>query len=581
MAGSSNVLVNSRPAIRVGDPGIHAACCGPNKWNAKTGSASVLINSRPAHRLGDLARHCGGMGSTVEGSGNVIVGGLASSSGMPMSPPSEPKSETEEEEEKKITIVIKAENGIDDPPTAIAVSMDKTTNKVKLKGVPSEGSGTYEWRTTSPHITLENSTSQIVTVVAKKKASSSPASENIELVFTPTGKAPLAPVTHSMGVGTVLFSKEPSHPWGYDAYEKIPSIDKNKKSITPAPQPKPEYDFISIKKSDTGKVSVLISGVKPEEIFFLAKDASICSPKVMQATSSNFILEIEAKAKNKNETVLEAHIGSATGPVVATLGVVVLKEITYKAELFRVKDTKSATTALSLAPTSAGASSALNEYYKQGVAIWKFTGGASETDVSYDLNKNGALDMEPGTTGAEQKKIIAACVSSVNRVIYVQNLRWAYYLATDTEKTDTWITIKNYGASYLGFISTGSHTISDDKGSTISVNVKSVNTATGQVELSAAINSELKVANKAALLFPLGGLSGDPLWVGNKATLDILYNYMAHELGHSVADLRDVCELDNLMHGGSNTGAKLRRRPIAKYYDLSSNEEQWLVMKNR
>jgi len=74
VAGSRNVLVNDRPAIRVGDPGIHAACCGPNTWNAKTGSGSVLINGRAAHRLGDLTKHCGGIGRSIEGSGNVIVG---------------------------------------------------------------------------------------------------------------------------------------------------------------------------------------------------------------------------------------------------------------------------------------------------------------------------------------------------------------------------------------------------------------------------------------------------------------------------------------------------------------------------
>lgn len=80
IAGSPNVLVNGRPAIRVDDPGIHAACCGPNKWNAKTGSRSVLINGRKAHRLSDLVRHCGGMGQTIEGSPNVLVGD--NSSGM-------------------------------------------------------------------------------------------------------------------------------------------------------------------------------------------------------------------------------------------------------------------------------------------------------------------------------------------------------------------------------------------------------------------------------------------------------------------------------------------------------------------
>ncbi len=75
VAGSPNVNVNGRPAIRVDDPGIHTACCGGNTWNAQTGSKSVFINGKPAHRLGDVVRHCGGTGKCIEGSGNVIVGG--------------------------------------------------------------------------------------------------------------------------------------------------------------------------------------------------------------------------------------------------------------------------------------------------------------------------------------------------------------------------------------------------------------------------------------------------------------------------------------------------------------------------
>ena len=75
VTGSPNVLVNHRPALRVGDQGIHAPCCGPNKWTAEKGSSTVFINSQPAHRMGDSDRHCGGPGTLVEGSPNVIAGG--------------------------------------------------------------------------------------------------------------------------------------------------------------------------------------------------------------------------------------------------------------------------------------------------------------------------------------------------------------------------------------------------------------------------------------------------------------------------------------------------------------------------
>lgn len=75
VAGSPTVMVNGMPALRVGDSGVHAACCGPNSWKAVAGSGTVLINSMPAHRLGDADAHCGGSGKLIVGSPNVIVGG--------------------------------------------------------------------------------------------------------------------------------------------------------------------------------------------------------------------------------------------------------------------------------------------------------------------------------------------------------------------------------------------------------------------------------------------------------------------------------------------------------------------------
>ncbi len=75
VGGSPDVLVNGKPALRVGDPGVHSACCGPNKWNAKMGSGTVLINGKKAHRLQDMTQHCGGVGKLIEGSGDVITGG--------------------------------------------------------------------------------------------------------------------------------------------------------------------------------------------------------------------------------------------------------------------------------------------------------------------------------------------------------------------------------------------------------------------------------------------------------------------------------------------------------------------------
>ncbi|RMG16378.1 MAG: hypothetical protein D6731_06275 [Planctomycetota bacterium] len=74
-AGSPNVFVNGLPAMRLGDSGIHMACCNGNTWIVAKGSSSVFINKKPAARLGDMTSHCGGVGNIIQGSPNVFVGG--------------------------------------------------------------------------------------------------------------------------------------------------------------------------------------------------------------------------------------------------------------------------------------------------------------------------------------------------------------------------------------------------------------------------------------------------------------------------------------------------------------------------
>ena len=75
VSGSGNVMVNHLPALRVGDEGVHAACCGSNKWEAQKGSSTVFINGKAAYRMGDMSKHCGGVGQLKSGSPTVIVGG--------------------------------------------------------------------------------------------------------------------------------------------------------------------------------------------------------------------------------------------------------------------------------------------------------------------------------------------------------------------------------------------------------------------------------------------------------------------------------------------------------------------------
>lgn len=91
VSASSNVLVNGKPALRLGDLGVHSPCCGPSVWTVDAGSGGLFINGMRAVRQGDLTIHCGiSEGEMIEASGTVsndsgmIIGlGIVASEALP------------------------------------------------------------------------------------------------------------------------------------------------------------------------------------------------------------------------------------------------------------------------------------------------------------------------------------------------------------------------------------------------------------------------------------------------------------------------------------------------------------------
>jgi uncharacterized Zn-binding protein involved in type VI secretion len=73
--GSPNVKAEGAFVLRIGDPGQHSGCCGPNTWVVAGGSGTVFFNGIKASRVGDSTTHCGGSGSLIKGAGTVITGG--------------------------------------------------------------------------------------------------------------------------------------------------------------------------------------------------------------------------------------------------------------------------------------------------------------------------------------------------------------------------------------------------------------------------------------------------------------------------------------------------------------------------
>jgi uncharacterized Zn-binding protein involved in type VI secretion len=76
-SGSPTVLINGRPAARVGDtsaPHLKPAhgTCVTHTASIDNGSATVLINGQPAARVGDSLAGCT---SIAQGSADVFIGG--------------------------------------------------------------------------------------------------------------------------------------------------------------------------------------------------------------------------------------------------------------------------------------------------------------------------------------------------------------------------------------------------------------------------------------------------------------------------------------------------------------------------
>src|SRR5258708_1808399 len=82
VTGSPDVFVNSKPAARQDDLGIHAICCGPNTFTIKRGSPTVYVNGKPIARMNDNTQHCGGSGPIIEGSPDVHIDDGAGGQGL-------------------------------------------------------------------------------------------------------------------------------------------------------------------------------------------------------------------------------------------------------------------------------------------------------------------------------------------------------------------------------------------------------------------------------------------------------------------------------------------------------------------
>lgn len=469
-------------------------------------------------------------------------------------------------------------------PVKNTLTTASDTYRQKIKLLPDVPSATYQWSSPATKYVLSEDSRQTVLVTAKESPSSTPRPEELEVVVKRSGKKKFPTFEEKLGVVEIKFKEHSDNSGGYDAYEVLNCKKQNGSTYTSDPADK--YDFVSVEKNNENKIIAEYKGADKEDIFFTSKDEAIGKPKVESpTTSSPWDMELEAKAKDKDETLLYGRICDKDGPIVAQIGMVVLQKGSYEAEFFKVEDSANTQTTLShQGITGATITEGLKDSFKSGIAVLTVSGGASVTDIDYDTGtgctENGKLDMEPGVTSAEQTKINTGCVSTKARIIYVHELRWSYYFRIDAAVGDTVIKIKAYSSAYLGYVGVGNrYKLEDTDGHSEQVTISAVDTATGDITITAALTNAFTTANKAALIWPLGGLSGNPAWVQDSPTADEVIEVIGHELGHQLGTFKDICETANLMYGvNDRTSTRLRHRPLDSLYPRGAAEKQWLKL---
>jgi hypothetical protein len=428
----------------------------------------------------------------------------------------------------------------------------------KVKLVHNLGGGGLQWSTAGSKFALSNDTTDTVTLTAAADPSASLDAESLKVVFTPTGKSALPPVEHWMTVVKLVFSESTNQSYGYD--------DMDDAALATA-----ELHHVSVKKNGSTKVKVTIEGgATSEMIDFKSEDAAKADFTAPASGQASFDLVIDGKNQDKAETTINARVNGVAGPICDGIKVNVYKEKEISVTIARVKDPANPATNLQLAFDGAATETAIREWYKRSVAKINIT-YLGDVDASYDTNGNGKLDLTAGASSSTESALAAAaCTGSGQKVIIVRELSWNYFLGAAATAGDTTITIASGNMAFIGLGN------SYEIGSGPTAEVITVQSKAGMViTLAAPLQHDHPTTD--ALLWPLSGLSGNPIWVQESGkTAAMVQRTIGHEVGHSALLLKDVVQDTNLMHfSAGRTDTRLRTKELPRKYDPFGNEDQW------
>jgi hypothetical protein len=445
-------------------------------------------------------------------------------------------------------------------PVKTPVTEPGNHHKLQVKLAHSLGAGTYAWTSASTKFALSDQTTQTVKLTAGADASAGLDAEELKVVFTPSGKAALPAVVHKATVLKVVFAETTdNHRCGYDDMDKADNAGG-------------QLHYVSVKKSDYTLVKTTITGgATGDMLTFKSADAAVADVVAPGATAA-FDLRIDAKDKKKSETAISVWANGENHNLCAKIQVDVYKEKDLAVTVVRVHDSASPTTALQLAWDKAATETAIRSWYKRAVGTITLTDLGS-VNKAYDTNANGKLDLEPGPTTSPEKTLVdAAATGTGQKVIIVRDLTWIYFLKTAAAAGTDTIALKDAYSGSMKFIGVNNEY---ELGTGANAETIKVKTKAG---ITITLHANLTKAHPTTegLMFPLSGLSGNPIYVaeGSK-TEEQVRRTIGHEVGHSLLAYKDVDSGTCLMHfSAGRTDTRLRRKELPRKYD-AGNEDQW------
>jgi len=468
---------------------------------------------------------------------------------------------------------IRAADGEAAPDSAVPAGCSTQMTAV----LPREMEGTYQWTTPSDKITLEDSDQETVTIVAGEEISGRDG-ERINLRFRSEDGSFESRRHVRINVIKVEFERARSPMYGHDNMDN--AADEN--------------HHLSIKKNDFGITWIRITGGANGGILrFTSEDTSVAEvgeDDIRRHTGDFFLQTVRGRNTNKGETEIKVRTFRDDGPIAATLKVNVYRSKSVSATLAKVIDSHADAGDADLNHPDLDAGEAeelLNDWYGECVGEMELSeesdDGADTLDIHYDLNGNGALDLEPGTTSAEEQAIMNSFNPAGQRIVIVKDLNWIYYLGRAASSGDESINLKTAYSNvsggveqgYMKFIVVGdTYTLGTGDGAE-RITISARNGAT--LELSSALTKDH--GTDEGIMWPLAGLSGDPIWIreGSNSEEEICQT-IGHECGHSLFNWKDVDAPVSLMHfSTSNTDTLLRFKELPKKYE-GGNENQWDVV---